>query len=58
MAVRLFYDHLVEQALRASNPVGRGRHTPGNGFGGRRAGLVRRLTKLPWMPSDAEWHAG
>ncbi len=27
--VRLFYDLLVEEGLRASNPVGRGRYTPG-----------------------------
>jgi integrase/recombinase XerD len=29
-AVRLFYDYLVEE-LRDSNPVGRGRYTPGKG---------------------------
>ena len=29
VAVRLFYDHLVEEGLRESNPVGRGRYTPG-----------------------------
>ncbi len=35
-AVRLFYDYLVEEGLRSDNPVGRGRYTPGKGFGGER----------------------
>lgn len=36
VAVRLFYDYLVEEGLRESNPVGRGRYTPGRGFAGHR----------------------
>ena len=32
--VRLFYDFLIEEGLRDSNPVGRGRYTPGRRFGG------------------------
>src|SRR5215471_13802923 len=56
VAVRLFYDHLVEEGRRASNPVGRGRYTPGKGFGGQRdRGLIPRFTKLPWIPSDEQW---
>jgi len=56
--VRLFYDFLVEEGARESNPVGRGRYTPGRRFGG--AGgtgreLVPRMAKLPWIPSEAEW---
>jgi integrase/recombinase XerD len=51
--VRLFYAFLIEEGLRASNPVGRGRYTPRQRTGGRRQrGLVPRLTKLPWIPSD------
>jgi hypothetical protein len=54
--VRLFYDYLVEEGLRLHSPVGRGRYTPGNGFGGHRArGLVPRFRKIPWIPSDAQW---
>ncbi|MBT2401679.1 site-specific integrase [Streptomyces sp. ISL-100] len=53
--VRLFYDFLMEEGLRESNPVGRGRYTPGNRFGGHQRGLVPRLTKLPWIPSDQQW---
>ncbi len=54
--VRLFYDFLVEEGVRESNPVGRGRYTPGRRFGsagGR--GLVPRMVRLPWIPSEAEW---
>lgn len=58
VAVRLFYDHLIEEDLRADNPVGRGRYTPGKGFGGARdRGLIPRHHKLPWIPSDEQWRA-
>jgi integrase/recombinase XerD len=55
--VRLFYDFLVEEGVRESNPVGRGRYTPGRRFGGASGGraLVPRMAKLPWIPSEAEW---
>jgi len=56
VAVRLFYDFLIEEGLRDSNPVGRGRYTPGRRAqapGGQR-GLVPRLTKLPWIPNDQQ----
>ena len=56
VAVRLFYDYLVEEGLRATNPVGRGRYTPGKAFGGaRERGLISRFTTLPWIPTDEEW---
>jgi integrase/recombinase XerD len=53
--VRLLYDFLIEEGLRESNPVGRGRYTPGRGGAGSQRGLVPRLTKLPWIPSDLQW---
>ncbi|MFF3505599.1 tyrosine-type recombinase/integrase [Streptomyces sp. NPDC003247] len=53
--VRLFYDFLLEEGLRESNPVGRGRYTPGRRAGGQQRGLVPRLTKLPWIPGEHEW---
>jgi integrase len=53
--VRLFYDFLIEEGLRESNPVGRGRYTPGRRFGGQQRGLLPRLTKLPWIPSEQQW---
>lgn len=56
VAVRLFYDYLVEEELREVNPVGRGRYTAGKGFGGHRErGLIPRFTKLPWVPTDDQW---
>jgi integrase len=56
VAVRLFYDHLIELGQRETNPVGRGRYTPTHGFGGHRErGLVPRFIKLPWIPSDDQW---
>ncbi|MFI9839251.1 tyrosine-type recombinase/integrase [Nonomuraea sp. NPDC051941] len=53
--VRLLYDFLIEKGLRESNPVGRGRYTPGRGGAGSQRGLVPRLAKLPWIPSDLQW---
>lgn len=53
--VRLFFDFLVEEGLRESNPVGRGRYTPAGRFGGGGRPLVSRMVKLPWIPSEAEW---
>jgi integrase/recombinase XerD len=57
-AVRLFFDFLVEKGVRADNPVGRGRYTPGSGFGGHRhRGLISRHRKLPWIPNGEQWQA-
>jgi len=53
--VRLLYDFLIEEGLRESNPVGRGRYTSGRGGAGSQRGLVPRLAKLPWIPSDLQW---
>jgi integrase len=55
-AVRLFYDFLMERSACEVNPVGRGKYTPGRGFGGQRArGLIPRYKKLPWIPNDDQW---
>jgi len=55
-AIRLFFDFLIEQGLRNTNPVGRGRYTPAKGFGARRErGLLPRYKRLPWIPSDEQW---
>ncbi len=53
--VRLFYDHLIEEGIRESNPVGRGKYTPGRRFGGHERGLIPRLIKLPWIPDEQQW---
>lgn len=58
VAVRLFYDYLMEEGQRETNPVGRGRYTLGKGFGSSRGrGLVPRSSKLPWIPTDDQWQA-
>lgn len=55
-AIRLFFDYLIEEGLRHTNPVGRGRYTAGRGFGGKQErGLLPRYRRLPWIPTDEEW---
>ena len=57
-AVHLYYDYLTEKQLRPDNPVGRGRYTPGRGFGGLRdRALIPRMRRLPWIPTDHQWQA-
>lgn len=57
-AIRLFFDYLMEEGLRETNPVARGRYTPGKCFAGVRSQqLVERFTKLPWIPNDEQWRA-
>jgi integrase/recombinase XerD len=53
--VRLFYDHLIEEGLRESNPVGCGKFASGRRFGGHERGLIPRLVKLPWIPDEQQW---
>ena len=47
----------MEKGLREFNPpVGRGRYMlPGRLRGGHQRGLVPRLTKLPWIPTEQQW---
>jgi site-specific recombinase XerD len=53
--VRLFYDFLVEEGIRGSNPVGRGRYGARHGIGSSGRALVPRLVKLPWIPTEQQW---
>lgn len=53
-AIRLFYDFLVEKAVRQHNPVGRGKYVAGYANMGNR-GIIPRQRRLPWIPSDEEW---
>ena len=55
VTARLFFDFCLHRQLRRdpTNPVARGSwrgHPP-------RRGLVPRQQRLPWVPTDAEWHA-
>ncbi len=55
-ALRLFFEYLVEEGVRPRNPVALGGEF--RYFGTtviRTAGPIRRLYKLPWIPTDAEW---
>jgi site-specific recombinase XerD len=53
VAVRSFYEYLVEDGLRERNPVRRGQSSRR----GRppRQGLVRRLEQAPWIPNEDVW---
>jgi integrase/recombinase XerD len=55
-AVRLFFDYLMDQGVRISNPVGYGRYSPGRAMLGKR-GLIPRHRKLPWIPNEEQWEA-
>lgn len=52
--VRLFYDYLLEEGLRPTNPVRRG-----NQLGARcrrdTKPLIPIQHKMPWIPSEEEW---
>lgn len=52
-SIRLFYDYLVVEDQRRTNPVGR-RNYLADGINQRR-GLVPRIHKLPWIPSEEQW---
>lgn len=58
-AVRLYYDHLIEEGFRSYNPVGRGRYTA-TGRAAMRGSASRTLVPsysvLPWIPDEDEWH--
>lgn len=54
--IRLFYDHLVEEGLRGTNPVPRGRRGAIDGARHQAArGLVPVHRSLPWIPSEEQW---
>ena len=54
--MRLYYDYLVEEGLRLTNPVGRGYYVRGrSGIWAGQRGLVARLHQLPWIPSEEQW---
>ena len=55
-ALRLFFEYLVEEGVREQNPVSRGGAFRCYGaMVFRAAGPIRRLRKLPWIPTDEEW---
>lgn len=56
--IRLAYDYLVEEGFRQSNPVGRGHFIAGRHINSKSdRGLVPRIHKLPWIPTETQWLA-
>ncbi len=56
--VRLLYQYMIEEGLRLTNPVGKGRYVRSNGFGGQRErSLLPHYHKLPWLPTDEQWQS-
>jgi len=55
-AVRLFYEYLVEETVCERNPIGRGRYIRGKVVVSKQdRGILHRLKKLPWIPSEDQW---
>lgn len=56
--IRLYYDYLIEESIRDTNPVERRRYTSGNVFGHKQTrSLVPRYHTLPWIPTEEQWQA-
>lgn len=55
--VRLFYDFLVEEGVRRTNPVGHRNSSKNNAGATRARALFHRHRKLPWIPSEEQWQA-
>jgi site-specific recombinase XerD len=53
---RMFSDFLIEEGLRQTNPVGRGRYTPGRvERTSQERGILPRVVTTPWIPSEDQW---
>ena len=57
VTVRSFYEHLKLDTIRNDNPVKCGFFTSGKGYGGTRRGLLPHFEKLPWIPTETDWHS-
>ena len=55
--IRLFFDYLVEEGLRSTNPAGRMLWRRRYGRAPGEAPLVRRHRRLPWIPTEEQWQA-
>jgi integrase/recombinase XerD len=53
IAVRSFYEYLVEDGLRERNPVRKGES--GRRGGRPKRGLVRPIERAPWIPHELAW---
>ncbi|UOQ83306.1 tyrosine-type recombinase/integrase [Hymenobacter sp. 5414T-23] len=57
VALRLYYDYLVEQGVRETTPLTRGLYAVGRHAGVGKRGLLPHYHALPWIPTDAQWGA-
>jgi integrase/recombinase XerD len=55
--IRLYYEYLTEEEVRATNPVKKGKYTKGIRDGSARRGMVARHEKDPWLPTETQWQA-
>ena len=55
--VRLYYEYLMEEEVRATNPVRPGIYSRGRRFGKGRRAMVARHEKSPWLPDEKQWEA-
>jgi integrase/recombinase XerD len=55
--VRLFYDLLVEEGVRRTNPVGHSNSSRNTAGTARAKALFHRHRKRPWIPSEEQWQA-
>ena len=55
--IRLYYEYLTEEKIRATNPVKAGVHVRGKRFDKARRGWVARHEKEPWLPDAKQWKA-
>jgi len=58
-AVHLFYDFLAQEQILLDNPVIRGTYRAGQRYRqsqDSRRGLLPRYKKLPWIPTEEQWH--
>jgi site-specific recombinase XerD len=55
--VRLFFDYLVEEGLRTTNPAGRMQWRRRYGRVHGDAPLIRHHRRLPWIPTEEQWQA-
>lgn len=55
--VRLYYEYLTEEEVRATNPVRAGIYGRGRKSGRGRRGMVARHEKELWLPDETQWQA-
>ncbi|TPG58003.1 site-specific integrase [Hymenobacter nivis] len=55
--VRLYYEYLIDEEVRTTNPIKIVKYKRGRGFNGNSRGMVERYEKDPWLPNETQWQA-